>query len=323
MKKSMLFAAALAGVMSMSMIAGAESADDVLSKMFEAGKAAKEVTTTAQLNGDVSLNFPDMEVNMNVVADGDMTVAADLNDMESAVTGAFSVNLMGQSFDFTAEAYTSKESEDTLAAYANAVFKQGEETNESGWTKTEVPMGEMQQMIDQINGMNITLEGLGFEITDDAAALDNGTTCYELKASLTAADLVGFAKPVLEEAGASVDDETLEMINSMTEGLKFNFAYYVDKETYLPQLCHFDMNDSDLSIIQSLLGSMEVFGTDSEGNPVAVELSLTNLSLDMFYDYTTPVEVVIPEEAIASAQEINASEVAEESSSLLEMVQNG
>ena len=94
-----------------------------------------------------------------------------------------------------------------------------------------------------------------------------------------------------------MNDDVNTVLSLMT-GLKLNIAYYVDTTTYLPVKVHMDMNDSDLTMINTLVNAY-LGSAESEDAPASTaELILNDVSIDMMTSYNTGVEITVPQEAL-------------------------
>ena len=77
------------------------------------------------------------------------------------------------------------------------------------------------------------------------------------------------------------------------DGLKLNITYFVDAATYLPVSMTMDMNDSDLTVLNSLIAS----ALASEDGTSA-ELVLNDFSINATTSYGDVATITVPQEAI-------------------------
>ena len=309
MKKNLLIGAMLLGAASFSMLTGFDSAltaEDVTAKMQEASANVNEVNGKADINFDASLSVPAADITMGLTAGGTENVSAVMDPLACAVDGEFTVSIMGQEMKAAVTAYGVME-DGKFAVYSNAEME-GEES--AGWTKTSTDAAPITEMLNQLKGAPVALP-FNFDLASAPIEL-NGKECYELSAVVPWNDVYLVAQSYLEQVAGADTASQLEAYGSLLSGLNITMTIYVNTESFLPEYVHVDLNDSDWSAIGALVSSM--FGTDENGNPFEVELKVNATDIDVTYDYSTAVEIVLPEEA-KSAQEVAPD-------TLLELVEN-
>ena len=320
MKKTMLYALALAGVMMLPMSAGAETADEVMKNMQAASLNVQTMNSTFDVNADIELGLEasGFQGTFPIVLNGTIDLDTVKDPLFVKVNGGFDLNVFGQSMKGSMETYGQAEADNTISVYTKASLNMGEESDmDIDWTKVSMPAGDFQGMTEQI--ANADLSVFGFELADENAEC-NGKSCYLLSTSKTFADMLEISKGYMDILGQNQpSEEDLQMAQQFTQGLVFNFKYWVDKETNLPAAFEFNMDGSDYSVIQELLSQSQMFGTDEEGNAYPVTLNVKALSFVMNFDYEGAVDTTIPAEALEAKE---ADVDVEDAGSLLDMVQN-
>ena len=99
-------------------------------------------------------------------------------------------------------------------------------------------------------------------------------------------------KKVSELAGEDLtSDQDVAMAMQYLDGLKLNITYYVDAATYLPVSMTMDMNDSDLTVLNSLIASALA---SEEGT--SAELVLNDFSINATTSYGDVAAITVPQE---------------------------
>ena len=99
---------------------------------------------------------------------------------------------------------------------------------------------------------------------------------------------------VSELAGEDLtSDANVATAMQYLDGLKLNITYFVDAATYLPVSMTMDMNDSDLTVLNSLIAS----ALASEDGTSA-ELVLNDFSINATTSYGDVATITVPQEAI-------------------------
>ena len=117
-------------------------------------------------------------------------------------------------------------------------------------------------------------------------------------------------KKVSELAGEDLtSDQDVAMAMQYLDGLKLNITYYVDAATYLPVSVTMDMNDSDLTVLNSLIAS-----TLASEEGTSAELVLNDFSINATTSYGDVAAITVPQEAIdavAAGEAASLDDVAE------------
>ena len=135
----------------------------------------------------------------------------------------------------------------------------------------------------------------------------NGVSCYELTDTITWDDLEPLITQALEASGEASENEEIQSVLSMAgmalDGIQLNMIIDIDAETYYPMKARIDFTGSDLSMLCQML-AYSFADTDDEGNAVFPEISLdiSNLYMEMAYNYTEPADITVPEEALSAKE---------------------
>ena len=311
MKKKLIgfgFAAVMSAAMAMNAFAGEVTVDDVLAGYAEASKNAREATAVVEGKADAVITVEE-QGSMTINGNADMNVAFSLDPFQIYTDAVMNgkMEMMGQEMggEIAMTVYGVPEEDGTTTMYAGMNEGQGME-----WFKTAMPAEAMDMMKSMMENVNFSPADLPIEFTLSDELKDvNGTECYVLNTTLTWEDVMNCYSVVLEkvsemlpeEAKAQLPDaDTLNMAGAMLSGLQFNMEMDVAADTYLPMYLHIDLEGSDWVTLGAVIASMT--GAQGEdGSLPSISLDVNELYLDYTYDYTTPVEVTVPDDVIAQA----------------------
>ena len=313
MKKSLLLGAVLLGAASFSFLTGFDSAatvDDVLQNYTEATKNITDVSASADFNVDVNVEIPSAQVNMGIKASGTEDVAVKMDPLSFKADASVTASMLGTDVDVAVSVYGIDDGNGNFSIYSQAT--EGGETTE--WTKVDEDISSFMEIIENAKNNPIDFSSLPVEFVLSPEAYDiDGAECYEVSADISVNDMFLLIEPYMNQLeGQGISASDMQTAQSLLSGLVVSTKLYIDTTSYLPVMIHLDFDQSEWSTIGALIGSM--FGTDENGNAYEVSLNINSLEMDMFYDYETPVEIVLPADA-ASAKNVD-------SDSLLEMVEN-
>ena len=315
MKKGLRLGALLLGAASFSLLTGFDSAataEDVLQNYLDASKNVQTVSADADLVLDASIAVPAADMSMGLSASGTEAIAATMDPLGMKADASFDVSMMGQNMNVKVAMYGVTEEDGQFALYMLADTGEGD----AEWQKTAIDSAEIQQLLEQAMTMQLDASSLPVSFELAPAAVDvSGKECYELYTSMGMNDLLLTVQPYLDQVmpeGQGISAEDLQTVGALLGGIQFNLSVDVDCEEYRPMKVHLDLDGSDWTTIAALLASS--FGTDDEGNPYEVNLAVDTVSLDIVYDYETPVEITVPAEALSAAES--------DPDSLLEMVED-
>ena len=310
----------LAGIAGSAMVMGASAADITADEILK--NAAAQSAAVNEINGDVlmkvdgALTMADQAITL--VADANVQVSAVMDpfNVQSIADLAFNLDMMGQQQDgdYHADFYVVPDENGQFVSYSGA--SDGETTT---WTKSALGE-EFSEQLKQIIGLGQTAPELPieFNVSEDLADVD-GIQCYELTSSLTFEDVMNVYNAYLEaykdELPEEVlsqlpDEESLASIGSMLGGLIINVTIDVANDNYEIEHLRIDTEGSDFSSLGMILGLFMSAGSESEEMP-SISLDVNDLFIECFYDYTTPVEIVVPDEAIANAVDAGDLDIAE------------
>lgn len=170
-----------------------------------------------------------------------------------------------------------------------------------------INMDQIMELSKSFDASTFSEYGVNFALAP--AAVDvNGTECYELTTVLDSATIETMITRISEQADQDLmADENVSTALSYMNGLKLNISYYIDAATWLPVSMHMDMNDSDVSTLNTLLGL--AMGDSAEGTTVT--LALNDVSVDATTTYGDVAEITVPAEALAAVAAGEAESVDE------------
>lgn len=304
MKKRGLIAALLLGASAM-MLTGfdnAATAEDVMEKYAEATKETTDFSAAMDLNlaVGIGMNIEGFEMNMDVALLGDMNMDFIKEPFSTQIGGNLSLAIPGEEAEnVEVQVYMvpGDNGDWDCFAYAN-------EGDDAEWEYSFIPADQMNQILEMANTAEFDITQLPGTLSLASEAVDvNGASCYELTNTITYADLEPLLTEALAATGEFGDAEeveaTLALISMAVSDIQLNTVIYVDAATYLPAKAHIDFNGSDVTALSQML-SMAFAETDEEGNMIFPDLALdiSNLYLEMTYDYTAPAEITVPAEGL-------------------------
>lgn len=316
-KKTILLSTMLMGAVSFGLLTGfdnAATADDVLQKYVEASKDLGPVNADVNLDGQAAMEIPDAGTTIDLTAGGSMKLGGTLDPIQLGLDGTFQLSLMGENLNMGMQMYAVQNDDGSVSAYTGVDEGDG---NGMQWSQDTLDAEEVSELTELLKNSNVDFTTMPIEFTLGSQPADvNGKECYALTSVLTWEDVKNVisysteaAKALVQQAGGDPDElDTEELtgeiasLDQYLNGLTANLEIDVDTETYKAQKAHLDLNGSDWSALGGVLS--ESMGlTDDEGNPMSVNLSVSNAALDITYDYDTPVSVNVPEEAKNAPEE--------------------
>jgi hypothetical protein len=308
-----------------SMLCGfdsAETADTLIDKMNEASADLTSLTADIDMNVDAAVNISDGTTNssIGISLTGSETVAASLDPFAAEITASLNFAALGSSQAIEEEIYMVTDENDALKLYTKSTDAG---TGESSWSVDTMDDFNINDLVKLSTATSVSATDMadwGMELVLAPEAADvNGTECYLLTTSIDTDTLSTILSKLSDLTGEDMlADEDISTALAMLQGLKIDMEYYVDAATYLPIKLHMDMNDSDLTTVNTLLNSYITYSESDEAPSSTAELQLNDLSLDAVYDYTTPVSVTVPDEALeaeASGNTDSLSDLAEDAAS--------
>lgn len=320
MKKRLLTSVlAAGGALAMMMsAAGAEpTAQDVLSKYYEASSSVKAGAADVVMDGDVSVTMADQDMTMGLTGHGEEAVQFSMDPFAVKLDANMQGSAMGQEGKMNMQMYMVQEADGSLVMYTG-ISDPADESGALTWTKQTIAAEEAQKLFDMIkqaSAMDFSDMPITYTLAEGTVDVD-GIQCYELSSTLTWDDMLNLFKYAMEKSAASLpeeaastlpDEETLQSVGSLLAGLKMNLKMDINSETYLPVKVHVDFEGTDWTSIGAVIASMGGF-TNEDGSPASVSLDVKSLYMDMTYNYDEAAAIEVPEDVKASAQEASPAD---------------
>ncbi|MCD7820013.1 MAG: hypothetical protein LUH07_13355 [Lachnospiraceae bacterium] len=289
----------------------AETADSILEKVTENTASIESMTSDIGFNCDVAVNVGDGTTTSSiaVLITADFDMQATLDPVAFMMDGGLTMSTFGQSEDITLKMYAIN-NDDTLDTYVYTEDSAYDEEGEGTWEYDSSDDFDIQSLLEYSETLNIgdlSDWGITFELASEAADYE-GTECYLLTSVIDTTTLTTVLEKAEELAGEELtDDDDISTALALLDGLKLSIEYYIDTTSYLPVAMHMDLNDSDLSVLNSYIGEM-MLDLSEEDDSTTVELILNDVSLDFTFSYDDIVSITVPEEALAAADEEDESE---------------
>ena len=316
MKMHNVAAALLLGAASFMMLSGFDSAataEDVLNKYEEVSSSAQEFNADMTMAADISLAVEEYGMSLDITASGNLDMAYTMDPLAMGMQGQVAVGFMGQNVDTNLQFFMVPEEDGSMVTYVYTEEEDEEGQKVGSWQKSGVEGENYQKLVEMLKNTKVDFSELPVTFELAEAPVDvNGTECYQLTTALTWDDVVA----LIEYAVSKVDEETasqlppteeLAQLSPYTEGLVLNLEMDVDTQTYQPARFYMDAAGSDWDTLSTVLAAAMGM-TDEEGNPMAVNLTVSSLYAECLYDFSTPVSIVVPQEAIDTAVEVNAAD---------------
>lgn len=314
MKRKLFFGILVLGAA--SMLCGfdsAQTAESVMEKMQENTASMENMTSEFDMNFDVSVAIGDGSTTTTIqaLATADLDIAATLDPLATSVTGTFGVSALGTAENIAMQVYMVTEGDD-LSAYIYTEDSSYQEAGEGDWQYgtaedlgVDLDLDSLLEMSSSYDYDDMTEWGLTFELSPEAADY-NGTECYLLSMVIDSSNFTTILDKAEELTGedlaedAGVDDETMEMVLELLDGLKIKVEYYVDTATYLPVGMHIDLNDTDMTSINAFVSELigAYFDSEDSDSTTTIEIILNDASMDYSLSYDDAVEITVPQEAL-------------------------
>ncbi|MCD7884603.1 MAG: hypothetical protein LUI87_12990 [Lachnospiraceae bacterium] len=328
MKKKLVLG--ILGLGAASLLCGfdsAETAESVMEKMQENAASAENMTSEFDMNFDVSVAIGDGSTTTTIQAlvTADLDIAATLDPLATSVTGTFGISTLGTDETIAMQVYMVTEDDD-LNAYIYTEDSSYDEEGAGTWQYgsasdlgIDFDLDSLLDMSSSYDYSDLTEWGITFDLASEAADY-NGTECYLLSTVIDSANITTILDKAEELAGeelteeAGLDDETMDMILELLDGLQIKIEYYVDTATYLPAGMHIDLNDTDMTAINTFATEMlsAYFDSEDSDTTTTIEIILNDTSMDYSVSYEDAVEITVPQEAydaIASGEAENLGDL--------------
>lgn len=320
-KRTMLLATVFAASSLLGCTAFAESADEVLQKYIEASTAAPASTSHLTASGSVNLSVAGQA--MEISGDADLTIRQSKDPIAVSITGNAKGNLMGEEMPVEIGMYVITAEDGAMDTYYGV---------NGSWQVVHVDAGEagsvdVNKFVESLTG-SLTDLPITYTLSDGTVVSESGVNCHMLSSDIKWSDVPGILRWAFDKtkelAGDSISDEqvdevisTVESLDTFLSGLNVHTECLIDQETYLPVSEHVDLSGSDLSTINSLLGSLAgsyLGGDDAEGMDLSLEIG--DIRFDTTYDYSDTTAVTVPDDVKANATPLDTSAVEENLESL-------
>ncbi len=302
MKKQLL--TGLAIVAAASMLCGfdsAETLDSLSEKMAAAEVDMKSMSMGMDINLDAALNMSDGTTsnNMPITAAGSLQIDYTLDPIAMKMDGSIDVAALSDGQTTPIESYMVTAEDGTMTTYMKDPVS-------GSWQAQSDSTGiDIKALMDSTAGQSVSFSemsewGLNFELAPEAADV-NGAECYLLSCTFDSAALNTILQKASEMTGQDLTaDENVSLALSMLDGIVLNIEYYVDASTYLPAKAHLDLNGSDFSTLNALIGQTMVSVLGESAASTTFDLVLNDCSFDATIAYNTVDEIVIPDEVLAA-----------------------
>ncbi len=311
----MLFATMFAAGSLLGTTAFAESADDVLQKYYEAYAESGSSTANLTASGSVALSVAGES--MDISGSADLTIRQSKDPLAVSITGNATANLMGEEMPVEVGLYVIYGEDGSLDTYFGM---DGEWQVVHVDADAEGNTTDINALVESLTGSMTDLP-LTYELTDGTVVSASGADCYQLTNDISWSDIPDILRWSFDKAGEFSDEEvseeeveevisTVESLDMFLGGLNIHTELLIDQETYLPVSQHMDLSGSDLSTINTLLGSLAssyLGGDEEEGLDISIEIG--DIAVDTSYDYSDTSAVTVPEDVAANAAPLEASDV--------------
>ncbi len=313
-KKALLGICVLGTTLMLCGFDSSQTAESVLNQTSEAINSAASVGTDLNFVCDLDMVFGSSSVTSNINFAIDAAYAIDMTKDPFALylDGSYTFDgfLQGEPEETTL--YVTTSDDGSLGVYTY----EADDLSESGgnWSYAEDSSFDYNALAQLAFSADASAadSGMNFTLASEAVE-DNGTECYLLSTVLDASEL----EPYLTEAGVPSDQElysgfTLEDLYDVLDGIRLNLDCYVDALSYLPVRVHLDLNDSDLTSLNSVLDSLaQAFDNDASST---IEIVLNDISLDLQLSYNSVSAISVPQEILDSLTEPTTEETHEQQS---------
>ncbi|MCD8105287.1 MAG: hypothetical protein LUF35_09885 [Lachnospiraceae bacterium] len=290
-----------------------ETAESVLEKMSESTASIESMSSELDMNFDIFVAIGDgsTTTTIQVLMTTDLDIAATLDPLATKIEGTVGLSALGTEETISMKVYTLTEGDD-LNTYIYTEDSSYDEEGEGTWqygSASDLDLDiDIESLLDTSSSINYSdMEewGVVFELSPEAADYD-GAECYLLSAVVDSSSLLTMIDKAEELAGAEfsdemeLDDETMDLIYEMMDGLNIRIEYYVDSTTFLPVGVHIDLNDTDLSAINDYASELlaSYFDDEDSDTTTTIEIILNDTSIDYSISYEDVGEITVPQEAL-------------------------
>ncbi len=147
--------------------------------------------------------------------------------------------------------------------------------------------------VEQINALMQQVK----EVYSANTQVEGGSDTYSMTTVMTGDQLVPIVGALLSASGQTVDDASLQMVQTVMSGIRMKVYAEYNAVNFLPVMGEIDMSESDFSAISSLLVSAMSGGQGGMGAEIAVD----ELNLVYSVNCEDPEPLTIPQEALDAA----------------------
>ena len=283
--------------------------DDVLALYSEGSAQVNEMNCDVDLGADIAITVPDLDAEqgtISITGSAAMDMGMVLDPFAAHIAMDMAGSAVGQNADVAIDMYMTKKDDGAIGMYMT-----GDAMGETlDWQYVEIPAEETASVFEMLKNRTVDMSAfqLPFELGEGTVDIE-GHTCYPLLATITWADLQNIINTALEQAGDALPEEvsgdnltqTLEMGGAILGGLVINLEIDVDSETGFPIRAYFDTEGSDWTVPAAMFAQYAEM-TNDDGSLMNVDINVNDLHLEYLYDYDTPVEITVPDEAIAAEE---------------------
>ncbi|MCD7717644.1 MAG: hypothetical protein LUG56_08500 [Lachnospiraceae bacterium] len=327
-KKGIFLLSALGAVSLLCGFDSAETAESILEKASENSASSTVMSSNFTLNCDIDINIGDGETTtaIAVLADADFDIQTISDPFSASVEGNVNLSTFGIGEEIIVKTYVIS-SDESVVTYAYTEDSASDEEGEGTWTYSLVSADEydLQTLLDLSSSLDYSqMEKLGltWELADEAADYD-GSECYLLTAVIDSSNLRTVIDKTEELVGTEfsdemgLDEETVSMIEEMLDGLKINIEYYINTADCLPAAVRIDLNDTDLTTLNSYVTTLVAgyFDSGDADTTTTVEVALNDLSMEYTFTDENVEAITVPEEAleaVASGEAESLEDLADE-----------
>lgn len=315
MKRKLLLGLTVLGAA--SMLCGfdsAETADSLYEKMSAASSDVSGMSMNMGMNLDAAINVSDGTTNssLDITMTGNFDIDYTMDPLAMAMTGSMDLSTFGQAQHMEMKNYSVTSEDGGLETYS---FTKESADDEGSWAYSKdanIDISSLMDLSKSLTAADLADWGLTFTLAPEAADV-NGTECYQLSTVIDSTTLDTVINKISSLSGEDLSaDANVATAMQYLDGLKMNIVYYVDAATYLPVSMKIDMNDSDLTTLNSLLAS----ALASEDGTSA-ELVLNDFSITADSSYGDVAAITVPQEAIDAVAAGDATSLDDAASSLI------
>ena len=285
--------AGMAAGLALSAGAAEPTVDEILEKSYEIGQTLTEFNAVAVMDVDVSLAESSLG-DRYMKANAEMDMSCIIEPFLSSIEVSFDADVDGKAAEGDMTEYIAMDDETGMHVYV-AGEVDGEQQD---WQHIVSKEMNLNDMLDTSKTIDYKTLPMTYTLAEEHVMVDD-IECYELQTAITWDTFMELMNKAIElmgedsEAAKVIPTDQLAFIGMFAQGIHVNVLYDIDTETYAPMRVTLNLDGSDLSQLELLLGTKNKEGSIDKAN---VTVDACSLVID--YYYGDPVEVDIPEEAL-------------------------